>query len=56
MDPRRPTSSLFTGGEGPQIGKVSCAGHPTYHVNVIKLAVFILEDALSVQTDNASLV
>ena len=25
------------GSGGPQIGEVTCAGHPTYHVNVIKL-------------------
>ena len=24
------------GGWGPQIGEVTVAGHPTYHVNVIK--------------------
>ena len=25
------------GGGGPQIGEVTSDGHPTYHVNVIKL-------------------
>ena len=25
------------GGGGPQIGEVTSGGHPTYHVNVIKL-------------------